>query len=303
MLQKQIWNCGEACAMKVAGMVRREVIFILIYSTISFISYSTIELFPSRMYLNIVFLPLIGSSLCGLFGRFLGSKGAGLISTSCILSSLLISLLAFYEVGFCVSPCYVKLLTWFNSEYLCANWGFQFDSLTVIMLIVVTFISSLVHVYSTEYMSHDPHLPRFMSYLSLFTFFMLILVTADNFIQLFVGWEGVGLCSYLLINFWFTRIQANKAAIKAMIVNRIGDFGLALGIFSIYITFNSVEYSTVFALVPLFENDTLFFLNFETFLLTLIGILLFIGAVGKSAQLGLHTWLPDAMEGERSLNS
>jgi len=188
-------------------------------------------------------------------------------------------------------------LTWFNSEYLCANWGFQFDSLTVVMLIVVTFISSLVHLYSTEYMSHDPHLPRFMSYLSLFTFFMLILVTADNFIQLFVGWEGVGLCSYLLINFWFTRIQANKAAIKAMIVNRIGDFGLALGIFSIYITFNSVEYSTVFALVPLFEQDSLYFLGFNFHLLTLIGVLLFIGAVGKSAQLGLHTWLPDAMEG------
>jgi NADH:ubiquinone oxidoreductase subunit 5 (subunit L)/multisubunit Na+/H+ antiporter MnhA subunit len=165
------------------------------------------------------------------------------------------------------------------------------------MLIVVTFISSLVHIYSTEYMSHDPHLPRFMSYLSLFTFFMLILVTADNFIQLFVGWEGVGLCSYLLINFWFTRIQANKAAIKAMIVNRIGDFGLALGIFCIYITFNSVEYSTVFALVPLFENDYLNFLGFDIHLITLIGILLFIGAVGKSAQLGLHTWLPDAMEG------
>jgi NADH:ubiquinone oxidoreductase subunit 5 (subunit L)/multisubunit Na+/H+ antiporter MnhA subunit len=126
---------------------------------------------------------------------------------------------------------------------------------------------------------------------------MLILVTADNFIQLFVGWEGVGLCSYLLINFWFTRIQANKAAIKAMIVNRVGDFGLALGIFSIYITFNSVEYSTVFALVPLYEGDFLNFLGFEVHLLTLIGVLLFIGAVGKSAQLGLHTWLPDAMEG------
>jgi proton-translocating NADH-quinone oxidoreductase chain L len=209
----------------------------------------------------------------------------------------LLSFFAFYEVGFSGSPCYVKLLTWFNSEYLCADWGFQFDSLTVVMLIVVTFISSLVHLYSTEYMSHDPHLPRFMSYLSLFTFFMLILVTADNFVQLFVGWEGVGLCSFLLINFWFTRIQANKAAIKAMIVNRVGDFGLAFGIFAIYITFNSVEYSTVFALVPLFEGDVLNFLGIDFHLLTLIGVLLFIGAVGKSAQLGLHTWLPDAMEG------
>jgi NADH-ubiquinone oxidoreductase chain 5 len=249
------------------------------------------------MYLNIVFLPLIGSIISGFFGRFIGPYGAGIVTTFCVMSSLFISFFAFYEVGFSEAPCYIKLLSWFNSEYLTANWGFQFDSLTVVMLIVVTFISSLVHLYSTEYMSHDPHLPRFMSYLSLFTFFMLILVTADNFIQLFVGWEGVGLCSYLLINFWFTRIQANKAAIKAMIVNRIGDFGLALGIFSIYITFNSVEYSTVFALVPLFEADVLNFLGFEFHLLTLIGILLFIGAVGKSAQLGLHTWLPDAMEG------
>lgn len=249
------------------------------------------------MYLNIVFLPLLGSFFSGFFGRFLGPFGAGILSTVCVISSLFLSFFAFYEVGFLESPCYIKLLTWFNSEYLCANWGFQFDSLTVVMLIVVTFISSLVHIYSTEYMSHDPHLPRFMSYLSLFTFFMLILVTADNFIQLFVGWEGVGLCSYLLINFWFTRIQANKAAIKAMIVNRVGDFGLALGIFSIFITFNSVEYSTVFALVPLFEGDLLTFLGYDCHLLTLIGILLFIGAVGKSAQLGLHTWLPDAMEG------
>ena len=249
------------------------------------------------MYLNIVFLPLTGSIVSGLFGRFLGPYGAGILTTSCVMLSLFLSFFAFYEVGFSGAPCYIKLLTWFNSEYLCADWGFQFDSLTVVMLIVVTFISSLVHLYSTEYMSHDPHLPRFMSYLSLFTFFMLILVTADNFIQLFVGWEGVGLCSYLLINFWFTRIQANKAAIKAMIVNRIGDFGLALGIFCIYIKFNSVEYSTVFALVPYFENDVLNFLGFECHLLTLVGILLFIGAVGKSAQLGLHTWLPDAMEG------
>jgi NADH-ubiquinone oxidoreductase chain 5 len=249
------------------------------------------------MYINIVFLPLIGSFLSGLFGRYLGPYGAGIVTTSCVASSLFISFFAFYEVGFCGSPCYVTLLTWFNSEFLCANWGFLFDSLTVVMLIVVTFISSLVHLYSTEYMSHDPHLPRFMSYLSLFTFFMLILVTADNFIQLFVGWEGVGLCSYLLINFWFTRIQANKSAIKAMIVNRVGDFGLALGIFAIYITFQSVEYSTVFALAPYLKDDVLCFLGFDCHLLTLVGILLFIGAVGKSAQLGLHTWLPDAMEG------
>jgi len=249
------------------------------------------------MYLNIIFLPLISSIFSGVLGRFLGPFGAGILSTLCIFSTLLFSFFSFFEVGFSGSPCYLKFLTWFNSEYFCANWGFQFDSLTVVMLIVVTFISTLVHFYSTEYMSHDPHLPRFMSYLSLFTFFMLILVTADNFIQLFVGWEGVGLCSYLLINFWFTRIQANKAAIKAMVVNRIGDFGLALGIFVIYINFNSVEYSTVFALIPSYEFDFVYFFGFNVHLLTLIAILLFVGAVGKSAQLGLHTWLPDAMEG------
>lgn len=249
------------------------------------------------MYLNIVFFPLLGAFCAGFCGRLLGPFGSGFITTFSVLFSFFLSTFAFYEVGLSGSCCYVKLLTWFNSEYLSANWGFQFDSLTVTMLIVVTFISSLVHLYSLEYMGHDPHLPRFMSYLSLFTFFMLILVTADNFIQLFVGWEGVGLCSYLLINFWFTRIQANKAAIKAMIVNRIGDFGLALGIFSLYILFNSVEYSTIFALVPLFESDLLNFLGVDFHALTLISVLLFVGAVGKSAQLGLHSWLPDAMEG------
>lgn len=249
------------------------------------------------MYLNIVFLPLFGSILSGLFGRYIGPSGSGFISTLCVVSSLVFSVFAFYEVGFFSSPCYIKLLPWFDIEFFNADWGFMFDSLTVTMLIVVTFISSLVHLYSTEYMSHDPHLPRFMSYLSLFTFFMLILVTSDNFLQLFVGWEGVGLCSYLLINFWFTRIQANKAAIKAMIVNRVGDFGLALGIFMIYITFHSVEYSTVFALSSVFKNDTIYLFGFSVSLLTTISILLFVGAIGKSAQLGLHTWLPDAMEG------
>jgi proton-translocating NADH-quinone oxidoreductase chain L len=188
-------------------------------------------------------------------------------------------------------------MTWIDSEMFSFSWGFLFDSLTVVMLVVVTAVSSLVHLYSTEYMGHDPHLPRFMSYLSLFTFFMLILVTSDNFIQLFVGWEGVGLCSYLLINFWFTRIQANKAAIKAMIVNRIGDFGLALGIFAIYSTFQSVEFLTVFSLVPYYSLDSFYFLGYEWNLITIISLLLFVGAVGKSAQLGLHTWLPDAMEG------
>jgi len=165
------------------------------------------------------------------------------------------------------------------------------------MLVIVTFISSLVHLYSTEYMELDPHLPRFMSYLSLFTFFMLILVTSNNFLQMFVGWEGVGVSSYLLINFWFTRIQANKAAIKAMLINRIGDFALLLAIFSIYLTYNSLDYDIVFSLVPLSKDFKLIVGDFQIPVIDLICILLFIGAMGKSAQLGLHTWLPDAMEG------
>jgi len=244
-----------------------------------------------------VILPFLGSIFSGSFGRNFGPYGSGIITCACILSSFFLSIFIFCEVGFFQAPCYVKLFSWLNSEYFFANWGFQFDSLTSVMLIVVCFISTLVHLYSIEYMSHDPHLPRFMSYLSLFTFFMLILVTSDNFMQLFVGWEGVGLCSYLLINFWFTRLQANKAAIKAMLINRIGDFGLALGIFCIYLTFKSIEFSTVFALVSLFEQDFFSFLGFSVHTLTLISFLLFVGAIGKSAQLGLHSWLPDAMEG------
>nr|QWK44508.1 NADH dehydrogenase subunit 5 [Desmarestia aculeata] len=249
------------------------------------------------MYLNIVFLPLLGSVIAGFFGRFLGGRGTGLVTMFCVGLSFCLSGLAFYEVGLGGSCTYLYLMPWLESDSFHVDWAFCFDSLTVVMLIVVTFISTLVHLYSTEYMGGDPHLPRFMSYLSLFTFFMLILVTADNFVQMFVGWEGVGLCSYLLINFWFTRIQANKAAIKAMLVNRAGDFGLALGIFGIFICFGAVDYATVFALAPQLSSFTLFFFNFEFEALNLIGILLFVGAVGKSAQLGLHTWLPDAMEG------
>jgi NADH-ubiquinone oxidoreductase chain 5 len=249
------------------------------------------------MYLLLVFLSIIGSCLAGLFGRHLGSWGSAIITTSCLFLSFLISLFAFYEVALVGCFVYIKLTTWISSEVLNIDWGFMFDSLTVSMCVVVTFISFLVHLYSTEYMSHDPHLPRFMSYLSLFTFFMLILVTADNFVQMFVGWEGVGLCSYLLINFWFTRIQANKAAIKAMLLNRIGDFCLLMGIFLIFINYKAVDYATVSVLTPFFENKVLNFLNLDVHLLTVIGIFLFLGAVGKSAQLGLHTWLPDAMEG------
>ena len=239
----------------------------------------------------------MGFSITGLFGRAIGPKGAAIVTTGCLVMSFFLSLFAFYEVGLMGSPVYIRLAPWVSSEVLLINWGFLFDSLTVVMCVVVTFISSLVHLYSIEYMSHDPHLPRFMSYLSLFTFFMLILVSADNLIQMFLGWEGIGLCSYLLINFWFTRVQANKAAIKAMIINRIGDFSLIIGILILYVNFKSVDYATIAALVPFFKGDTINFLNMEFNILSAVCLFLFLGAVGKSAQLGLHTWLPDAMEG------
>jgi len=249
------------------------------------------------MYLLLVFLSFFGFSFTGLFGKHIGPKGAAIVTTSCLILTFFLSLFSFYEVGLMGSPVYIRLAPWINSESLLVNWGFLFDSLTAIMCIVVTFVSSLVHLYSIEYMSHDPHLPRFMSYLSLFTFFMLILVTADNYIQMFLGWEGIGLASYLLINFWFTRVQANKAAIKAMIVNRIGDFCLIIAILILYVNFKSVDYATVASLVPFFKTQTINFLNIDLNLLSLVCVFLFLGAVGKSAQLGLHTWLPDAMEG------
>jgi NADH-ubiquinone oxidoreductase chain 5 len=249
------------------------------------------------MYLLIVLLPLLGSFFSGFGGRFFGPKGASFLTIGCMLLCLSFSGFAFYEVGLSGSSCSFKLCSWIDSDLFNVSWGFLFDPLTVVMLLVVTFVSTLVHIYSTEYMGHDPHLPRFMSYLSLFTFFMLILVTADNLIQMFVGWEGVGLCSYLLINFWFTRIQANKAAIKAMLMNRIGDFFLALGIFTCLFAFHTVDYSSLFTLAPLFSTYTFNFCSINFPLIEIICVFFFLGAVGKSAQLGLHTWLPDAMEG------
>lgn len=260
-------------------------------------TFEVVEFYWKIMYLLLVFLPLIGSCCAGLFGRKLGPYGASCITVTCLLITFFLSLFAFYEVSLVGCCVYIKFVPWINSELLNVDWGFLFDSLTVVMCCVVTFVSSIVHLYSTEYMAHDPHLPRFMSYLSLFTFFMLILVTADNFIQMFVGWEGVGLCSYLLINFWFTRIQANKAAIKAMVLNRIGDFGLVIGILIIFVEYKAVDYATVFAVTPVLTNKVFSFLSFDFDLISIICFFLFIGAVGKSAQLGLHTWLPDAMEG------
>jgi NADH-ubiquinone oxidoreductase chain 5 len=243
------------------------------------------------MYLSIIIIPGIASLLSGFFGRFLGPKGSSLITTTLVGITCFLSLTSLYEVGILGSVCEIKLAKWIESDLLEADWGFLFDSLTVSMLVIITSISTLVHLYSIDYMSEDPHLPRFMSYLSFFTFLMIILVTADNYLQMFVGWEGVGLCSYLLINFWFTRIAANKSAMKAIIVNRIGDFGLILGIIGLMVIFKSVDYETIFSIV---SGSAL---TIPHSILTLVALLLFIGAVGKSAQIGLHTWLPDAMEG------
>ena len=249
------------------------------------------------MYLLLVFLPLLGSLQAGLLGRFLGSRGAAIVTTGCVVISAMLSSVAFYEVALSGSVCSIPLLSWFSSEMFDAAWGFYFDTLTVVMLVVITSVSSLVHLYGISYMSHDPHVPRFMSYLSIFTFFMIMLVTADNFLQIFFGWEGVGLASYLLINFWFTRLQASKASIKAMLMNRIGDMGLALGIMALFSQCQTVTFASAFACAPFLANNTFLFCNLELDGLTTVCVLLFIGCVGKSAQLGLHTWLPDAMEG------
>ena len=248
------------------------------------------------MLILIILLPLIGFFSASIFGRALG-KGACYITFLNTFFSFLLSCIMGYKVISMGLTYKIVLSPWICSDFLKINWGFQFDTLTFIMLFIITFISSLVHLYSIDYMESDPHLIRFMSYLSLFTFFMLILVTADNFIQMFVGWEGVGISSYLLINFWYTRIQANKAAIKAMLVNRIGDFAILLGLFLIYFVFNSFDYDIVFCLASKVSRETFLFFGLPFSYMDLITLLLFLGAMGKSAQFGLHTWLPDAMEG------
>lgn len=249
------------------------------------------------MFILILLLPLISALFCNLFGRFLIKEGSAILATSCLFITFLISSFAFYHVAIAHNLVNLTLSKWMISGVFFINWGIYLDTLTVVMLVVVTSISTLVHFYSIGYMGEDPHFPRFMSYLSLFTFFMLTLVVSDNFVQMFVGWEGVGLCSYLLINFWNTRIQANKAAIKAMLVNRVGDFGLTLGILCIFVIFKCVNYSTVFSLVYTYLNASILIGNISFNALDIICCLLFIGAIGKSAQIGLHVWLPDAMEG------
>ena len=248
------------------------------------------------MLILILLLPALGFFSGSLFGYALG-RVVCVITTLNTSLALILSLFLFHDVISTGVNYKLYVCQWIAVDNVNINWCFCFDSLTSIMLVVVTFISSLVHLYSTEYMAHDPHLARFMSYLSLFTFFMLILITANNFLQLFVGWEGVGLCSYLLINFWFTRIQANKAAIKAMLVNRVGDFFLLLALFTIYFVFNSLDYDVIFGLIPLVTNSKIFLGTIEIPVVDAICFLLFLGAMGKSAQLGFHTWLPDAMEG------
>jgi NADH-ubiquinone oxidoreductase chain 5 len=249
------------------------------------------------MYLTIVLLPFLSFLAVSFFGSSLGKKGSVLITTSSMLFCVLFAYNAFYEVALSQSVCYVPTFYWVISDLFELQWGFLFDSLTVSMLVLVTTVSFLVHVFSSEYMSGDPHISRFMSYLSLFTFFMILLVSGDNFIQLFVGWEGVGLCSFLLINFWSTRLQANKSAIKAMVVNRIGDYGLCLGLFLIYLLTGTLEFTSLFASSLYWISDSFSVLSFSSNIYTAICFFLCLGVIGKSAQIGLHTWLPDAMEG------
>lgn len=248
------------------------------------------------MLLLIVLFPLLGFFSGILFGRFLG-LGVCFVTTLFVFFSFLLSLILFFDILSINMSTKLILGTWIQVDSLSIEWSFCFDSLTILMLLVVTFISTLVHLYSTEYMQEDPHLVRFMSYLSLFTFFMLILITANNFLQMFMGWEGVGLCSFLLINFWFTRIQANKSAIKAMLVNRVGDFFILIGLFFIFFTFSSLDYDVVFGMSKSAKDLEVDILGSHFLIIDIICLLLFFGAMGKSAQIGLHTWLPDAMEG------
>jgi Proton-conducting membrane transporter/NADH-Ubiquinone oxidoreductase (complex I), chain 5 N-terminus/LAGLIDADG endonuclease len=239
------------------------------------------------MYLAIITLPLLGSIVSGFFGRKVGVSGAQLITCTSVIVTTLLAIVAFFEVGLNNIPVSISLFRWIDSESLNVLWGFHFDSLTVSMLIPVLIVSSLVHIYSIGYMSHDPHNQRFFSYLSLFTFMMIILVTANNFLLMFVGWEGVGICSYLLVSFWFTRIAANQSSMSAFLTNRVGDCFLTIGMFAILWSFGNIDYSTVFSLAP-FVNENI---------VTIIGICLLIGAMAKSSQVGLHVWLPMAMEG------
>jgi NADH-ubiquinone oxidoreductase chain 5 len=239
------------------------------------------------MYLAIIVLPLLGSIASGLFGRKLGVKGSHIVTCGSVIITTLLAILTFVEVGLNHIPVSIHLFRWIDSESLNISWGFNFDTLTVSMLIPILIVSSLVHVYSIGYMSHDPHNQRFFSYLSLFTFMMIILVTANNLLLMFVGWEGVGICSYLLVSFWFTRIAANQSSMSAFLMNRVGDCLLTIGMFATLWSFGNIDYTTIFSLTPYMNEN----------IITIIGICLLIGAMAKSSQIGLHIWLPQAMEG------
>jgi len=244
-----------------------------------------------------VFLPLIGAIIAGFFGRVIGDRGAQVITCVLMVVAAILSVFVFFDVAIGGNARTTELFTWFDSGSFEASWAIRADTLSAVMLMVVNVCSSMIHIYSIGYMSHDKSIPRFFAYLSWFTFFMLMLATSDNFVQMFFGWEGVGLCSYLLIGFWYERPSACAAAIKAFLVNRVGDVGFALGIAGAFFLFGSVSFDQVFAAVPGMAELNFTFIGIEGHALTTICILLFIGAMGKSAQLGLHTWLPDAMEG------
>nr|YP_010733787.1 NADH dehydrogenase subunit 5 [Gayralia brasiliensis]YP_010733816.1 NADH dehydrogenase subunit 5 [Monostroma nitidum]WEG93058.1 NADH dehydrogenase subunit 5 [Gayralia brasiliensis]WEG93087.1 NADH dehydrogenase subunit 5 [Monostroma nitidum] len=246
------------------------------------------------MYLTLLALPLSCFICLALFGRFLGTRGSALLSVFSAVCCTVISCFIFYEVALCACPCHILLGPFFFSELYDASWGFLFDTLSAVMCLVVTLVSCLVIIFSCSYMIQDPHFVRFLSYLKLFTVAMLILVTADNYIQLFVGWEGVGLASFLLISFWFTRLQASKAAIQAMLLNRVGDIGLALGVICLFYMYKTTNYQVIFASATN-TTELLIIGPFSINLLDLACILLFVGAMGKSGQFGLHAWLPEAM--------
>jgi NADH-quinone oxidoreductase subunit L len=249
------------------------------------------------IYITIVLLPLLGALIAGLFGRVIGDRPSEIVTTAFLGVAAVLSWIVFARVGFGHETDKVQLLRWVTSGELDVSWSLRIDTLTAVMLVVVTTVSSLVHLYSIGYMHEDDSRPRFFAYLSLFTFAMLMLVTSDNLLQMFFGWEGVGLASYLLIGFWYQKPEANAAAIKAFVVNRVGDFGFALGIFGLFATFNSINLDAIFAAAPAVAGKTMPFLGYEVDILTTLCLLLFMGAMGKSAQFLLHTWLPDAMEG------
>jgi NADH-quinone oxidoreductase subunit L len=248
------------------------------------------------MYQLIVFLPLLGFLIAGVFGKWIGDRGAEYVTCGFLGVCFVLSWIAFVMVAG-GAEAHVPIANWFTSGKLAVDWALKIDTLTAVMLVVVTTVSFVVHVYSIGYMAEDPSKPRFFAYLSLFTFAMLMLVTSDNLAQLFFGWEGVGLMSYLLIDFWYEKPSANAAAIKAFVVNRVGDFGFSLGIFLTYRLTGSVTYEQVFAAAPGLAGRTFHFVGFDWDAATLVCLLLFMGPMGKSAQFLLHTWLPDAMEG------